>query len=152
MSDGTETALDRDAATEGEETAPRGRDGEVAEERHPAIQQLHERKKRHRERSRPVRIGVVILGVLITLAGIAMTGPIPGPGVLVIPVGLALLALEFAWAERLLERAVVWADKAKEQAASQTRGQKIASGVLIALAIGAFVTAAILWDIPLLPV
>lgn len=150
MSDGSETALDRDVAAE--DTAPRQGDGGAAKEQHPAIQKLHERKARHRERSRPVRIGVVILGVLITLAGIAMTGPIPGPGVLVIPVGLALLALEFAWAERLLERAVVWADKAKEQAASQSRGQKIATGVLIALAIAAFVTAAILWDIPLLPV
>jgi uncharacterized protein (TIGR02611 family) len=122
------------------------------EERHPAIQKLQERKERHKERSRVVRWGVVILGVLITLAGVVMTGPVPGPGFLVIPVGLALLALEFTWAERLLEKAVVWADDAREKAANRSKGEKIASGVAIAAGIAAFTTAAILWDIPVLPV
>jgi uncharacterized protein (TIGR02611 family) len=99
-----------------------------------------------------VRWAVVLLGVLITLAGIVMTGPVPGPGFLVIPVGLALLALQFEWAENLLEKAVVWADNAKAKAASRSKGEKIASGVGIAAGIGAFATAGILWDIPLLPV
>jgi uncharacterized protein (TIGR02611 family) len=124
----------------------------VSEERHPTIQKLHERRKVHQERHKVVRAGVVVLGVLVTLAGIVMTGPVPGPGFLVIPVGLALLALEFTWAERLLERAVVWADGAKDQAASRSKGEKIASGVAIAIGIAAFVTAAILWDIPVAPV
>ena len=121
-------------------------------ERHPAIQKLHKRKQRHRERPRVVRWGVVVVGVLITLAGIVMTGPIPGPGFLVIPFGLALLALEFSWAERLLEKAVVWADGARAKAANRSKGEKIASGVAIAAGIAAFVTAAVLWDIPVLPV
>ena len=69
-----------------------------------------------------------------------------------IPVGLALLALEFTWAERLLEKVVVWADKARDQAANRSKGEKIATGVAIAIGIAAFVTAAILWDIPVLPV
>jgi uncharacterized protein (TIGR02611 family) len=124
----------------------------VNEERHPTIRKLHERKDRHKQRNKLIRAGVVVLGVLITLAGIVMTGPVPGPGFLVIPIGLALLALEFTWAERLLERAVVWADKAKEQAASRSRAEKIASGVAVAVGIAAFVTAAILWDIPVVPV
>lgn len=124
--------------------------GEV--KRHPAIQKLYERRERHRQRSPLVRWAVVLLGALITIAGLVMTGPLPGPGVLVIPVGLALLALEFVWAERLLEKAVVWADKAKQQAAARSRGEKIVSAVVAVLAIAAFVIAAILWDIPLLPV
>jgi len=122
------------------------------DDRHPAVKRLHERKERHRERPRVVRWAVAIAGVLITLVGIVMTGPIPGPGFLVIPVGLALLALEFAWAENLFEKAVVWADDAKEKAANRSKGEKIASGVAIAVGIAAFVTAAILWDIPVLPV
>ena len=124
----------------------------MTEERHPTIQKLHERRKVHQERHKLVRAGVVLLGVLVTLAGIVMTGPVPGPGFLIIPVGLALLALEFTWAERLLERVVVWADNAREQAANRSRTEKIASGVAIALAIAAFAAAAILWDIPVVPV
>jgi len=126
--------------------------GEVEVERHPAIQKLYERRERHKQRSRLVRWAVALAGALITLAGVMMTGPIPGPGFLIIPFGLALLALEFVWAERLLEKAVMWADRAKEQAANRTRGQKIATAILTVLAIAAFVTAAILWDIPVLPV
>ena len=126
--------------------------GRHAEQKHPAIEKLHERKERHRERPRVVRWAVVVLGVLITLAGVVMTGPVPGPGFLVIPVGLALLALEFAWAENLLEKAVVWADDAKQKAANRSKGEKIASGVAIAAGIAAFITAAILWDLPVLPV
>jgi uncharacterized protein (TIGR02611 family) len=125
---------------------------ELDAERHPTIQKLHERRQRHQDRHKLVRAGAVVLGALITLVGIVMTGPVPGPGFLVIPVGLALLALEFTWAERLLERAVVWADNAKEQAANRSKGEKIASGVAVAVGIAAFVTAAILWDIPVLPV
>jgi uncharacterized protein (TIGR02611 family) len=125
---------------------------ELDAERHPTIQKLHERRERHQNRNKVVRAGVVVLGVLITLAGVVMTGPVPGPGFLVIPVGLALLALEFTWAERLLERAVIWADNARDQAAKRSKGEKIASGVAVAVGIAAFVTAAILWDIPVLPV
>ena len=135
-----------------QEREPRTPTQEQEPEKHPTIAKLHERKERHQERAKPVRWGIAVLGFLITLLGVVMTGPIPGPGFLVIPIGLALLALEFTWAERLLEKAVVWADKAKDQAANRTKGEKIASGVAITLAVGAFVTAAILWDIPVLPV
>jgi uncharacterized protein (TIGR02611 family) len=125
---------------------------EEHQERHPAIQKLQHRKRRHKQRPRIVRWGVVLLGILITLAGVVMTGPVPGPGFLIIPVGLALLALEFRWAERLLEKAVVWADDAREKARNRSKGEKIATGLGIAAGIAAFVTAAILWDIPVLPV
>ena len=121
-------------------------------ERHPTIAKMHERRERHQDRHKVVRAGVVVVGIAITLAGLVMTGPVPGPGVLIIPIGLALLALEFTWAERLLEKAVVWADEAKDKAARRSKGEKIASGVAIVLGIAAFVTAAILWDIPVLPV
>jgi uncharacterized protein (TIGR02611 family) len=124
----------------------------MAEERHPTIQKLQRRKERHRQRPAVVRWGVVVLGVLITVAGVVMTGPVPGPGFLIIPVGLALLALQFEWAERLLEKAVVWADDAREKARNRSKGEKIASGIGIAAGIAFFVTAAVLWDIPVLPV
>ena len=114
---------------------------------------LQERKERHQQRGRVQRAGIVVLGFVIVLVGIVMSGPgVPGPGILVILVGLSFLALEFDWAERWLERAIIWADRAAERAEHAPRWQKVLSGVLAALAIAAFVVAAILWDIPLLPV
>jgi len=49
--------------------------------------------------ARRVIIGVV--GVSIVAVGVVML-VVPGPAVLVIPIGLAVLALEFVWARRLL--------------------------------------------------
>ncbi len=114
---------------------------------------LQERKKRHAERGLPARVAVVALGVLLVLAGILLSGPgIPGPGFLVILLGLSFLALEFDRAERLLGRAIVWADRAKQRADNASPRQKALSAGLAIVAVAAFVAAAILWDIPLLPV
>ena len=123
------------------------------DDRPELLVKLQERKKRHAERGLPARIGVVVLGVVLVLAGILLSGPgIPGPGFLVILVGLSFLALEFDRAERLLGRAIVWADRAKERAGNASPRQKALSAGLTVLAIAGFVAAAILWDIPLLPV
>lgn len=114
---------------------------------------LQERKERHAERGLPARIGVVVIGVLLVILGIFMSGPgIPGPGIVVILIGLSFLALEFDRAERLLEKVIVWADNAKERAENAPRSQKIATGVIGALLLAGFVVWAILDDIPLLPV
>jgi uncharacterized protein (TIGR02611 family) len=114
---------------------------------------LRERKERHKQRHPIHRAGVVTLGSLIVCAGIVMSGPgVPGPGIAVILIGLGFLALEFDRAERLLERAIVWADNAKDRAEETSTGQRIVAGVAGALAVAAFVVAAVLWDIPLLPI
>ena len=126
----------------------------VAQDDKPELlKKLELRKERHAERGLPARIGVVVIGVVLVLLGIVLSGPgVPGPGVLVILIGLSFLALEFDRAERLLERAIMWGDRAKDRAENASPRQKIVTGVLTALAIAAFVAAAILWDIPLLPV
>ena len=114
---------------------------------------LRERKERHKRRHILHRIAVVILGVLIVCAGIVMSGPgVPGPGIAVILIGLGFLALEFDRAERLLERAIVWADRAKDRAEETSTKQRVLAGIAGALAAAAFVAAAILWNIPLLPI
>lgn len=124
-----------------------------AEDKPEMLVKLHERKKRHAERGLPARIGVVVAGLVLILGGIVLSGPgIPGPGFVLILVGLSFLALEFDRAERLLERAIRAADRAKDRAENASRTQKIATTVVGVLALGAFVAAAILWDIPLLPV
>jgi hypothetical protein len=47
------------------------------------------------------RIAVALVGGTVLLAGVAMT-VLPGPAIVVIPAGLAILGVEFAWARRWL--------------------------------------------------
>jgi len=49
------------------------------------------------------RVVVAVVGGTVVLIGAAML-VLPGPAVVVIPVGLAILGLEFAWARRWLRR------------------------------------------------
>lgn len=50
------------------------------------------------------KIGILIAGTLICIVGI-LIAPLPGPGpIIIVPIGLALLATEFLWAKRLLDR------------------------------------------------
>jgi tellurite resistance protein TerC len=47
------------------------------------------------------RIVIAIVGFTVLCVGVAMI-VLPGPAFIVIPAGLAILALEFAWAKRWL--------------------------------------------------
>ena len=47
---------------------------------------------------------VGVIGFTVLLIGVAMT-VLPGPAIVVIPLGLAILATEFVWAQRMLRRA-----------------------------------------------
>jgi uncharacterized protein (TIGR02611 family) len=47
---------------------------------------------------------IAILGTTLVLIGLALLF-LPGPGMVVVVIGLGLLASEFAWARRLLRRA-----------------------------------------------
>ena len=118
---------------------------------HRFIDGIRERRQRHRERSRIVRAAVVLAGFVVVLAGLAMI-PLPGPGLLVVAVGLAVLALEFAWAERLLEQTVERMTKTSETVKRASRAQQILLGLLGVLVAAAAVTVAYAWDVPLLPV
>ena len=54
------------------------------------------------------RVVVAVVGITILLVGLALL-VLPGPAFIVIPIGLAILALEFEWARRMLKRAhAVW--------------------------------------------
>jgi uncharacterized protein (TIGR02611 family) len=113
---------------------------------------LQERKERHKDRGRIKRAGIVVVGAFLVVAGVVMSGPgVPGPGIATIIVGLAFLALEFDWAERWLERVIIWGDRAAERAERAPLWQKVLSGVLATLVIAGFVVAWLVWDIPLLP-
>jgi tellurite resistance protein TerC len=48
------------------------------------------------------RMMVLAAGLIVLMVGIALL-VLPGPAFVVIPIGLAILATEFAWARRWLE-------------------------------------------------
>lgn len=53
------------------------------------------------------RIFVALIGGTVLAIGVALI-VLPGPAFLVIPAGLAILAIEFAWAKRWLHKARGW--------------------------------------------
>ena len=55
---------------------------------------------------------IAVVGGTILLIGIALI-VLPGPAFIVIPIGLAILATEFAWARRAVERARAIVAKAR---------------------------------------
>lgn len=59
------------------------------------------------KRATPLRVArkvvVAVIGATVLAVGIALI-VLPGPAVVVIPLGLAILATEFLWARRLLRR------------------------------------------------
>jgi uncharacterized protein (TIGR02611 family) len=60
------------------------------------------RLKRNPALALAYRITVGVLGTAIVLLGLVLV-PFPGPGWLIVFLGLGILATEFAWAERLLD-------------------------------------------------
>ncbi len=56
--------------------------------------------RRFRATARTIRrTAVAVIGTTILLLGVALLA-LPGPAIVVIPVGLAILGLEFTWARR----------------------------------------------------
>jgi uncharacterized protein (TIGR02611 family) len=91
------------------------------------------------------RLAVLVGGGAILAAGVAML-VLPGPGVLIVLVGLAVLATEFAWAERALDATTSRASRAAVAVTSNRagRGLLVASGsgmVLGGIAVVALVPA-----------
>jgi uncharacterized protein (TIGR02611 family) len=111
---------------------------------------VRERRERHLERNRLLRIGFALFGFLVVLAGVAML-VLPGPGLLVIAVGLGILALEFAWAERLLERTVDRMEDAADTVKRASRTQQLLLAAAAAAGAVGVVLIVLLWDIPYLP-
>jgi uncharacterized protein (TIGR02611 family) len=122
------------------------------QETHPRIQKLRERKERHKQRSKVFRIAWIIVGVVLVLVGMVLSLPlVPGPGFLLIFLGLAMLALEFDRVERLVERLVYKVDQLEESAKKASPLQRALVIAAIVAACAAFVAAALLWDLPVLP-
>jgi uncharacterized protein (TIGR02611 family) len=120
-------------------------------EKQTLAEKLARRRERHVQRSKAYRVAFAILAFIVILGGLALV-PLPGPGWAIVFVGLGMLALEFKWAENLMEKVLNRLEAAQEAARNASPFQKAFATLVSLLGIAAFVMAAILWDIPLLPV
>jgi uncharacterized protein (TIGR02611 family) len=103
---------------------------------HPElVKRLLARREHHLRRSFAYRIVFGVTGAVVLAAGIVMLVT-PGPAFVLIPVGLAMLALEFEWAEKLLVRALQQAEKAQQRARDASRTQKLL-GIVVGMAAAA---------------
>jgi uncharacterized membrane protein YidH (DUF202 family) len=115
----------------------------------PAIRRLRERKERHQQRSRVYRVAFAALAVVVILTGLVLSLPgVPGPGLVLIGLGVAMLALEFERAERVLERILDRVEAAREKTSPVM--QVVFALVGVVVAVGA-VVAVLLWEIPIVP-
>lgn len=115
------------------------------------VERLQAQRERHARRPKPVRVLYVVAGFTVLAAGVAMLVA-PGPAFVVIPIGLALLSLEFTWAERLLHTTIEKGEQAKRRAARTTTLERALTAVATLLAVLAVIVWAMLGDIPLVPV
>jgi uncharacterized protein (TIGR02611 family) len=109
------------------------------------IERLDERRDRHAQRSRVYRLMFTAVAFAVLLVGIILSLPlVPGPGLPLVAIGLAMLALEFAWAERLLQRLAHRVDQLEDRVGW--------GGILAVLVLTAAGVVALLFvDIPHFP-
>jgi uncharacterized protein (TIGR02611 family) len=118
--------------------------------RERTMARLRERKEVHKQRSRVYRVSFAVVGFALILLGLILV-PLPGPGWLIVAIGVGMLALEFDRAERLLERLLHKLENAAEMAGRAPAWQK-ALGLVVASAVGIGVlAAALLLELPYVP-
>ncbi len=95
-------------------------------------------RERYQDRGKIFRVAWVSAAAIVVVAGLAMV-VFPGPAVIVIPIGLLMLSLEFAWAQRVLDKGLEGGQAAADVAGRASRQQKIlaaAAAACAALAVG----------------
>lgn len=65
---------------------------------------VHEDTEEEARRHVIIRVGTIVVGFLVLIAGLAML-VLPGQGIITVIIGLTILARELPWAERMLEYA-----------------------------------------------
>ena len=114
------------------------------------IERVRARQERHRQRNRIVRVAFAIAGFVVLLVGVIMLFT-PGPGWAAIVLGLGILALEFTWAERALERVIDQAERAADQVTKGSPARRAAVLSVGVLSVAALVALVVFWDIPFFP-
>lgn len=136
------------------ETSDRTARAEPAEQMVPEERvrgRLHRRLHSHPVLALTTKIVVTVVGSLVLLAGVIMIFT-PGQGILAIVLGLAILATEYAWAERWLRAAKHKAAEAKRRAEEMDpkvrRRRLLLAGVAVLAAFGATVAYLVTFDWP----
>ncbi len=103
---------------------------------------LHRRLHAHPVLSAATKLVVTLVGGLVVFAGVVMLFT-PGQGILAIVLGLAILATEYAWAERWLSKAKHRAAEARRRAAEMDsavrRRRLLLAGAVLLVVVGAAV-------------
>ncbi|UJA21484.1 hypothetical protein HJD18_15530 [Thermoleophilia bacterium SCSIO 60948] len=95
------------------------------------LQEFVEREReRYEERGLAFRVAWITAAVIVLLAGIAMM-VFPGPAFIVIPVGLAMLSLQFAWAGWVLDTGLEKGQIAVDRVANASLRVKILIGAAV---------------------
>ncbi len=105
------------------------------------LREIRERARRRRALDLTWRLGVFMVGIAVIAGGAAML-VLPGPGWVAIILGLAVLATEFAWAERLLERVKEKVAAAADKAFDPRNRRR---NIVIAAALAAVIVAVGSW-------
>jgi uncharacterized protein (TIGR02611 family) len=112
---------------------------------------LHRRLHSHPVLSLATKVVVTVVGGLVMLAGVVMLFT-PGQGILAIVLGLAILATEYAWAERWLRKAKEKAADARRRAEAMDpavrRRRLLLAGVVVLVLVGAAVAYLLTYDWP----
>jgi uncharacterized protein (TIGR02611 family) len=110
------------------------------------VETLEAKREDHVRRGIFYRILFGVAGAIVLLAGVIMLVT-PGPAFVLIPIGLAMLSMEFAWAAIALEKALEQAQVAQEKAAQTSMRQRILGITAGVLGVAAALAAAIHWEL-----
>lgn len=112
------------------------------------LMRLHERLHRNRVTGLITKIVVTLVGVLVFLAGVVMMIT-PGPGVVGMILGLAILATEWTWADRLVTFARRKASEAAQKARDMdpaVRRRHLLTVTAVVVVVAALVVGYLVWQ------
>jgi uncharacterized protein (TIGR02611 family) len=92
------------------------------------------------------RIAFGIAGAIVLVVGLIMLVT-PGPAFVMIPIGLAMLSMEFAWAAAALDKALEKAQVAQEKAAQTSLRMRVLAGIAGVLGVAAVAVAVRHWHL-----
>lgn len=90
------------------------------------------------------RVGIAVVGLVIVIVGVILL-PLPGPGWLIIFLGIGVWATEFAWAHRLLRRARDFVSRWTSWVVAQPRWRQSLIGATGFTIVVVFVALSWLW-------